>query len=472
MKKISIILMLLGYGVIISTVLTPGRTYNVVLGKDGYQPTQVTVRKGDSVKFATILNSDFWPASDPHPTHSLYPEFDPKHQLTSSEGWTFKFNNAGVWNYHDHVNANLRGEIIVEDKNPITWTFDKLIHWYKIRFQKHDTELLRQIESKCKNPNWDEHYKFDECWTSFFSGISNDFGAVESMRLIKEASIIGIISDSDCHNFADQVGIDAYWQYVLGHKFAINHDFSICYQGFFHGFMLEHVSHGQNFSESINFCESLDKKDWKTTSECYVGIGNGLTYYYWSLNDNNLENIVNQSIKECNKLDSQKDNCIYGVFGGIEHLFLGVHGSNLTVDQNDPFSICFRQQTAQYRDYCIEKVSRPLFSSLNYNVSTINIILNKISNPKIRQAIVVDFGDMISHFGSYEAVDIVSQAVMKCRSFNGYLSNSCLVGLFNNLFSNPDELSGKFKDFNCNLNIFNDNEKSVCIAKKQMATNP
>jgi plastocyanin len=87
--------------------------HDVVLTKDGYSPNEITIKKGEAVTFSTSENAFFWPASNIHPSHSIYPEFDPKTPIDSTETWTFVFNNIGSWKYHDHLNPIFRGVVNV-----------------------------------------------------------------------------------------------------------------------------------------------------------------------------------------------------------------------------------------------------------------------------------------------------------------------------------------------------------------------
>lgn len=88
------------------------REYEVVLTKNGFTPLELTVYVGDYVKFSTNTNQYFWPASDIHPTHTIYPKFDPKEPIPSNKSWTFKFDKAGIWKYHDHLSPYFTGIII------------------------------------------------------------------------------------------------------------------------------------------------------------------------------------------------------------------------------------------------------------------------------------------------------------------------------------------------------------------------
>jgi plastocyanin len=84
--------------------------------EDGYSPSEVTIKKGDIVLWKNESKEYHWPASDIHPTHGIYPEFDPLRPIGPGEDWAFKFDRVGVWKFHDHIRANVTGTITVLDQ--------------------------------------------------------------------------------------------------------------------------------------------------------------------------------------------------------------------------------------------------------------------------------------------------------------------------------------------------------------------
>ena len=64
--------------------------------------------------FKNKSTTDFWPASDPHPTHTGYPGFDSGKAVAANGKFNFQFNKAGTWGYHDHLNPGIKGTIIVK----------------------------------------------------------------------------------------------------------------------------------------------------------------------------------------------------------------------------------------------------------------------------------------------------------------------------------------------------------------------
>ncbi len=103
--------------------------YSIEITSAGFFPEIVTISVGDTVTFTNKDSAPHWPASDLHPTHTVYPGtgiskcfdettdkttlFDSCRGLAQGESWSFTFTQAGEWEYHDHRNANLKGTIIV-----------------------------------------------------------------------------------------------------------------------------------------------------------------------------------------------------------------------------------------------------------------------------------------------------------------------------------------------------------------------
>lgn len=87
----------------------------IVEYKDGgFSPTTLTIDKGQTVRFVNETGRSMWVASDFHPSHNIYPEFDAKRGIPAGSSYEFKFEKTGAWNYHDHLSANQTGTIIVK----------------------------------------------------------------------------------------------------------------------------------------------------------------------------------------------------------------------------------------------------------------------------------------------------------------------------------------------------------------------
>lgn len=78
-----------------------------------FLPASLSIKTGDVVIFKNSSQKDFWPASDPHPTHTNYPEFDAKKPIPPGGTFQFKFMKSGTWGYHNHLQPAVTGVIKV-----------------------------------------------------------------------------------------------------------------------------------------------------------------------------------------------------------------------------------------------------------------------------------------------------------------------------------------------------------------------
>lgn len=94
---------------------TPSVTTHIITYTEaGFTPATITIKQGDVVVFKNNSARGFWPASDEHPSHTIYSAFDPKRVVAAGDSWSFKFDQKGTWEYHDHRAASLVGTVIVQ----------------------------------------------------------------------------------------------------------------------------------------------------------------------------------------------------------------------------------------------------------------------------------------------------------------------------------------------------------------------
>lgn len=118
-----------GTAPVVATNPVPSATVPVVANPnlinytdEGYSPNLLIIKKGETVIFQNSSAKPTWPASAMHPTHKVYPTtggclgstFDACRGLKTGETWSFQFDVAGTWGYHDHLNAKHFGKIVVQ----------------------------------------------------------------------------------------------------------------------------------------------------------------------------------------------------------------------------------------------------------------------------------------------------------------------------------------------------------------------
>lgn len=87
---------------------------SIVMLADRYEPSRLTIKQGETVTFINRDSDDHWPASDKHPSHQIYPQFDPKRSIKPGKSWGFTFTLVGTWQLHDHIYPSITGEVTVE----------------------------------------------------------------------------------------------------------------------------------------------------------------------------------------------------------------------------------------------------------------------------------------------------------------------------------------------------------------------
>lgn len=88
---------------------------NIVVYTDsGFSPNKLEISVGSIVIFKNESSDLMWVASAPHPTHTNYPAFDAKKGYEKDIDYSFTFDKAGEFKYHDHLNPSRFGAIIVK----------------------------------------------------------------------------------------------------------------------------------------------------------------------------------------------------------------------------------------------------------------------------------------------------------------------------------------------------------------------
>ncbi len=68
--------------------------FEITYNENGYFPRVIEIPVGTKVKFKNESKITMWTASDPHPTHTDYPEFDSDRDYRPDETFIFQFNKT------------------------------------------------------------------------------------------------------------------------------------------------------------------------------------------------------------------------------------------------------------------------------------------------------------------------------------------------------------------------------------------
>ncbi|MBI2031391.1 MAG: cupredoxin domain-containing protein [Candidatus Levybacteria bacterium] len=79
----------------------------------GFEPNKVTIKTGTRVLWTSSSDKTVAIASDDHPTHQKYPPLN-LGGFEKGSSVQLVFDKPGTYTYHDHLNPNNKGTVVVE----------------------------------------------------------------------------------------------------------------------------------------------------------------------------------------------------------------------------------------------------------------------------------------------------------------------------------------------------------------------
>ncbi len=427
-------------------------THTVTLKAGGFSPNSLVISTGDTVVFRTENNVPFWPASDEHPSHLSFPDFDPKKPVEQDASWSFTFEKPGVYGFHDHISPQYTGTITVSSDSSSqdstgTTSFEKCLG-------------MKDVALKTS------------CWIDFLQEEMYREGlqkAFEMFTLIYR-------SDPDfvavgCHGAVHTLGEAAYDLYRNGDKVEFSESTTVCGYGFYHGFLGKLLHEKPDMEDAVKFCESLrdsasGSRGSAIFSTCFHGIGHGmveespLPEYYWG----NAAALMDPALKACSTLPEafQQRECADGAFNGLTRFMIS-DKYDFTYDAKDPLGWCSR-----FKDNRIYFVSCNFEMSQHFAVRVIHEGVKDIV-PFLEgldeevQAIVVE--NAVAGMMQADVVrDDNSDYFEQCRIFtNAALNRACLHGVVGGFFGHgePGNEAKKAIEF-CASSVATEAERKSC----------
>jgi hypothetical protein len=300
-----------------TTVFAHSQLQIIEITAQGFDPQAVTVHENATVIFYNKDTQDHWPASNSHPTHDIYPEFDPQKPLAPKASWVLK-PKKGEWRYHDHLHPHLRGILIVkpepkpsaqpsnppqEKKDPSL--SERIIHFFK----SIKTFFIPQKEAKSAfTPPSQENFRnlSTERQTEVLEILAKD-DSQKAWQYFKEAYQNQSGAQGSVHDLAHLAGSLMYKELGLAGLSSCSQEFAF---GCFHGFLDKAFSKNlDHLSAAEDACLKLDKSHEVTgpVASCIHGIGHGVASYY-------LTNDLPASLQSCKSLTKGSQYCFDGVF--------------------------------------------------------------------------------------------------------------------------------------------------------------
>ena len=336
----------------------------VVLTNEGFVPDTVQIKKGTTITFKTSDTEPFWPASNVHPSHTGYPDFDPKKPLAPSETWSFTFTEAGTYSFHDHLRPLFTGAIVVTDGSSSSARKDEC--------NENTTQCLEQ---KVRD-------------------LARNKGAVEALDYLKiKYKTDAAVSDS-CHGYTHSIGQESYSRYAVDGIVEVTPFADYCGFGFYHGFMEAMLHTTGDVSGAKEFCgrvkKTLSESSPSAVSACLHGIGHGVIDGSDRTTWGSPQKMIERGLMFCEDIGENyydKKICGTGVFNSLAILYADKK-HNLLVDTKNPYQICTEQEKDYFNEACHEDMNTLVWSISNRDFATAVLYLQNIqTDPYVQTAL-------------------------------------------------------------------------------------
>lgn len=364
------------------------KDFEIVYTNDGFVPQDIVITKKDRVIFKNNSDRPFWPASDPHPLHSIYPQFDPKRPIESGESWAFIFPKTGEWKFHDHLFPVNRGIVNVLDPKDVKDPAMAL---------KRD-EVEKLIEKK---------------------GVEN---AYKHLKTIYDPATAA--AHSTFHLFGE----------VLYQKFSVNGiEYCDGFAGFgcYHGHFIKAVA-----EKGVEIAIELDKVCLAKFGEkglgCPHGIGHGLLEYFG-------HGKITEALEICKKLTWKGP--LFGCSGGVfmENNFPtvfekdGARRVSTREAHGNLFQPCIDAPVG-YKQACYFEQASWWNDVLKRDSQKIGNFCNSLKDQSENESCLLGAGNSIAEISEYNANEVAQY----CKSVPGNKSIAlCRAGAAWAFFANP-----------------------------------
>lgn len=302
----------------------------IELRDDGFYPENISVNQGDTITFTTTRNGPFWPASNLHPSHTLYPEFDPAEPISPTASWSFTFTRPGSWNYHDHLAPLYRGTIEVGERQETS---------------------LNCAEGTSKEERI-------QCWQKSIDVVLGQHGLAAAFQAVRDFYAEDPEFARVCHDIMHRVGEAAYERFKTGDGMALTTDTTFCSYGFYHGFIETLVQSGGSPDDMRSFCLFVDKQLKSELPDallqCFHGLAHGAVLGEEEKFPGDEQAMIAMGKKLCLRVTASPEElfrCGTGVFDPISISYF-THQNGLAMNPEDPFWLCRLQKEDAFKSSC------------------------------------------------------------------------------------------------------------------------
>ncbi|MBI2007331.1 MAG: hypothetical protein HYS83_01335 [Candidatus Blackburnbacteria bacterium] len=313
MKFLSVIVLLITYYLLFITSASAHSTVQIIkMTPNDFEPSEVTIDENSAVIFVNEDKVPRWPASNLHPTHDLYPEFDPKKAINPGENWSFKPKKAGVWKYHDHLNPHVRATLTVtpepssyEGTRPAPNIIESLKNYFSSLINK--MRSLLSFQSREQQTLKPEDFKKQTSEEQFkkLNGFSKAQGAEKAWTFITETFKGEAGSTGNIHDLAHLAGKLIYEDKGISGIGTCTPIFAFgCYHGLLDAAFRTSLA---DLPQAEKECEKLGPVGSGPYGSCIHGIGHGVASFHQSKD-------INKALLDCDLLRNGREFCHDGVF--------------------------------------------------------------------------------------------------------------------------------------------------------------
>lgn len=426
-------------------------THTITQDDNGFSPSEIVIRPGDTIIFSTKRGRQFWPASDLHPTHTIYPEFDPTLPIEADKTWSFKFLKEGQWSFHDHLFPSFRGKIVVSK----------------------DLELTsKKNEINCdKDTNPSDGLKL-ECWDKEVDKLLKTSGLDTTFGIVASRFKTDRLFAQNCHVYTHKIGAVAYRKFKNKEDFNLSVDkTSFCGFGFFHGFTEELKALGGDLSEAQKFCDYVSSKvssksKHSTNVACFHGIGHGNVDFDNKKNWGNEKAILTPALKLCEQVtrsNIELFGCSSGVFNALSIAYL-FNEYKMTTNKTDPFWIC-REQSDKFKAGCYNDMNVVVWDLGHKDIRNAASYIKDSDEDQYVEHAISGISSLVVRDKLQNTNDF-DWVIKDCQKLPSRLVSSCLTGVEGGFFEfgEPQKEYVKALAF-CQSNLLQPNQKQVCYER-------
>lgn len=423
-------------------VMVPPNT--VVLRKDGFHPRTLTVTAGETVTFKTAGDKYFWPASDFHPTHSLFPSFDPKTPIAPGASWSFTFDTPGTYTFHDHLAAYYFGVIQVRATDGTV-------------------------------PPICEGTEGFACWQNDIFLALGQGGLSAAFERVRELYATDAAFIESCHYLTHNIGLASYQLYLENPRTIFSEDAMSCAAGFYHGFMEGFIGTGSTGAEAAKICDEVGEELGDITPDarlqCYHGIGHGAmeTAVASTGQFDGIDPVIKEALTLCEAASEGSDEryrCASGIYNAIAN-FLINGAYKLSVATTDPIALCARQPEA-YKEPCYGNMNSALYWAADDTLSRAlpEVVRIEAAHRKAALNYIVGLAMTDLLAGNYTVATLAHD----CRTLPSDLQDTCMFGAVSGLIEHgPPSVEYEAAFALCREDVWTGEERDTCFASAYYA---